>query len=131
MWPVALRPLLVLIAVLGALTAPDAGSARGDVVRGVAAPSATPGDDFGCDPLHGWLGLAVLNEPTPVSLAGIETSSSGSGSADEDCDDLPRPKRGEPARATQQRRAFAPGELPPALAFLRLNGSANAGGTGT
>ncbi len=127
MWPVTLRPLLILIAVLAALTAPDADSARRDTARLSAALDSGPYSD----PISTWLGLAVLNEPSSVSFSGIETSGSGPGGADVGGHDLLRPKRDELTRTASRRSAFAPGQLPPALAYLRLSGSANAGGTGT
>ena len=127
----ALRPLLVLTAVLGALFAHAADSSHVDVARGQVAPTASPQDGSGSDEDSGWLGYAVLGESAPVSLAsteepGREPSSTGEGLAR-----LPKPNRTEQALDPQCRGAFTPGERPAALAFLRMNGSANAGGAGT
>lgn len=130
MFPVALRPLLVLIAVLGALTAPEAAGSRADVDVRQAASMASPRGDYRSDQDGTWP-LAVLNEPSPVSVAGTEEPGGGSCAADEGLDGLPQPKREDRALDPRRRGALAPFERPAALAFLRKNGSADAGGAGT
>lgn len=131
MLPAALRPLLVLIAVFGALTALGADSSRPDVAQRRVAPMASPQTGHGSNQDSEWLGLAVLGEPAPVPLAGMKRPGRGPCSTDEGLDGLPQPKHTVPALDPRRCGAFAPGESPAALAFLRVNGSANAGGAGT
>lgn len=131
MLPAALRPLIVLIAVLGALTASHAESARADVARRHAASTACLQNGPGSDQAPERLGFAVLGEPAPASLAGIERSAGEPSSSDDRPEFLPQTRHTLPAPDPRRGGAFAPGERPAALAFLRMNGSANAGGAGT
>lgn len=129
MSPAALRPLLALIAVFGALFAHGADASRVDVAQGQVAPTASPQDESGSE--QDWSGFAVLGESAPVSLAVVEKPGRGPCSTDERLDGLPQPKRTAPALDPSSRGALAPAERPAALAFMRVNGSANAGGAGT
>jgi hypothetical protein len=129
--PIVLRTLLVLLAVLGAMTSPGPGAAGAEVGRGQLARPTSPHAGPGSDQDSGWPGLAALSASAPVTLAGSEKPGRGPCSAGEELERIPRPR---PAvRALDPRRcgAFAPGERPAALAFLRMNGSANANGAGT
>lgn len=128
---VALRPLLALFAVLGALTASDADSSCVGVARRYVAPAASLQDGSGSDQDPGRPGFAMLGEPAPSSPAGTEEPGRDPRSSSERRACLPQAERTESALDPRRCGALASGERPAALAFLRTNGSANAGGAGT
>lgn len=131
MLPALLRPLLVLIAVLGALTVSQVESARegGDQRQVASTASLRDGHGFDRGPERLW--LAVLGEPAQDALACTEKPARGTCASGERVERLPRTRHRLPALDARRCGAFAPGEHPAALSFLRMNGSANAGGTGT
>lgn len=131
----ALRALLVLFAVLGALSAPEAERSRVDVARGAAELSTEAAtrslDGRGSDEGPEWQRLAMLGEPVPVSISGSESAGCGPCPPSERSAGPPRPRRAEATIDPERQGAFAPGERPAALAYLRLNGCAQRNGAGT
>ena len=126
-----LAVLRVLLATLGAMTAPDPGAAYADVAQRHEGGTATA--SVGSDPDRDSRrqGRAILAKPAPVALTGSEEPGRKPYPAGERLEHLPRPRHTVRAREPRRCGAFAPGELPPALAFLRMNGNVNANGAGT
>lgn len=131
MIPAAFRALFVLVAVLGALAAPDAGRSRVDVARAQGETTACAADSLGTDEDSAWLRLAVLGEPGPAALTEAERPGRGASGSGDEPEPMPRPTRADRPVDPRRRGALAPGERPEAQAFQRRNGCANAGGAGT
>lgn len=131
MKPAVLRALLGMLAVLGALLGPEGGASRLDGVQREMVWSAGPHGRAGLDEDSGPKGLAMLGETAPVSPIASEESGDWPRSAGKKSGRMPRPQPVLRALESKECGAFAPGERPEALAYLRVNGSANANGAGT
>lgn len=126
-----LRALVGVVAVLGAMWAPEGSAPRLDGVQREVVWTAGPHGEAGSDEDSGRKALALLGESAPVSLVGSEESGDGPRSAGKRSQRMPRPRPVVPALDPRECGALAPGERPAALAYLRANGSANANGAGT
>jgi hypothetical protein len=129
--PAFLRALLGMLAILGAMLAPDGGASRVDGVQRELVWSAGPQGQVGSDGDSGWKVFTILGESASVSLVAPEESGDGPGSAGKGATRMPWPRSVVRGLNPQQCGALAPGERPAALAYLRANGSANANGAGT
>ncbi|MCA9001912.1 MAG: hypothetical protein KDB61_08315 [Planctomycetes bacterium] len=129
--PAVLRALLGLLAILGAMFAPDRGEARLDSVQREQVWTCGHEGKAGSGEESGWKLFAALGETASVASAAPEESGDGPHSTAKKVARKPWPRSKARALKPQQYGALAPGERPAALAYLRKNGSANANGTGT